>query len=99
MEIIFLQIRGETIKFASYLKKQTHMEEKSLIVDIENLESFLDKQNYTSILKDKKLELENLRKNEIKGHITKLRIQWLKDGEKPTSFFVIWKIRILLKKQ
>ena len=85
--MIFLRIRGETIKFASYLKKQTHMEEKSLIVDIENLESLSDKQNYTSILEDKKLEVENLRKNKIKGHITRSRIQWLKDGKKPTSFF------------
>ena len=41
-EMICLRIRGETIKFASYLKKQTHMEEKSLIVDIENLESLSD---------------------------------------------------------
>ena len=37
LEIIFLQIRGETIKFVRYLKKQHHMEEKSLIVDIEIL--------------------------------------------------------------
>ena len=54
------------------MKKETHMEEKSLVVDIENLESLSDKQNYTSILEDKKLELENLRKNKIKGHITRL---------------------------
>ena len=50
------------------------MEEKSLIVDIENLESLSDKQNYTSIPEDKKLELENLRKNNIEGHITRSRI-------------------------
>ena len=62
LEMIFLGIRGETIKFASYLKKQSHMEEKSLIVDIENLESLSDKQNYTSILEDKKLELEKFKK-------------------------------------
>ena len=84
LEVIFLQIRGETIKFASYLKKQHHIEEKSMIVDIEYLESLSDKQNHTSILEDEKFKFEDLRKNQIKGHIT--RIQWLKDGEKPIFF-------------
>ena len=58
-----------------------------MTVDIENLESLSAKQNYTSLLEDKKMELENLRKIKIKDHITRSRIQWLKDGEKLTSFF------------
>ena len=64
------------------------MEEKSLIVDIENLKSLSAKQNYTSLLEDKKMELENLIKNKIRDHIARSQIQWLKDGKKLTSFFL-----------
>ena len=39
------------------------------------------------LLDDKKAELESIRKEKIKGYITRARIQWLDQGEKPTSFF------------
>ena len=35
----------------------------------------------------RKLNLKSIRKDKIKGHITRARIQWLGQGEKPTSFF------------
>ena len=38
LELLFLAIGGETIKFSSYLKKQRNKTETQLITDIENLE-------------------------------------------------------------
>ena len=61
LEMIFLQIWGETIKFASFLKKETNLKEEELIRDIEEGE----KLNITSdvhfdVLSDKKAELEKI---------------------------------------
>ena len=41
----------------------------------------------SQLLEDKKLELENLRKETLKGSLVRSRIQWLSKGEKPTYFF------------
>ena len=86
LEMLFLRIRGETIKFSSYLNKKQKLLEKNLKNDIDWLESNSNQSNI-SLLEDKKTELENIRKDKIKGYITRARIQWLDQGEKPTSFF------------
>ena len=87
LEMLFLRIRGETIKFASTLKKKQNSHEKTLLQDISNLETTAMGQSNSSLLEDKKIELENLRKEKVRGHITRARLQWLNEGEKPTSFF------------
>ena len=87
LEILFLRIRGETIKFASFLKKTQRNQEKNLLQDIAHLENTPQGQFNLTLLEDKKSELENLRKEKIKGQMTRARLQWLNEGEKPTSFF------------
>ena len=39
LELLFLRIRGESIKFASVLKKRMNNREKQLIADIETIEA------------------------------------------------------------
>ena len=39
------------------------------------------------LLEDKKLQLEKLRKEKIKGQMIRARLQWLNDGEKSSNFF------------
>ena len=39
------------------------------------------------LLAGKQEELENIRKQKVKGFITRTRLQWLDEGEKPTSYF------------
>ena len=73
LELLFLAIRGETIKFFSYLKKQRSKTETRLITDVENLEKLA----IDSILSDKKAELKNLRECKIRGEQVRSRIQWL----------------------
>ena len=83
--MLFLRIRGDTIKYASSLKKNNKTKEDQLLKDIAYLESQLD--NNYQLLMDKQLELENLRKIEVDGEQIRSRHQWLKEGEKPSKFF------------
>ena len=68
LEVLILRIRGETIKFASCLKKQTDIKEKELPKDIEYLESRTNTSNPNlQLLSDKKVELQKIREYKIKG--------------------------------
>ena len=88
LELLFLRIRGETIKFASVLKKQTNNREKQLIADIESIESDENLRCiHSNLLTDKKSELRNLRESKVKGEAIRSRAQGLMKGEKPSSFF------------
>ena len=87
-ETLLMRIRGETIKYASVLKKSNNRKEISLIKDIENLESMEESGwNNTNLLESKKQELQDLRKNKISGQALRAKAQWLNNGEKPSKFF------------
>ena len=86
LEVLLLQIRGETIRYSSLLKKRTKEKEESLIVEINNMEQnpqLLDSEE----LLLKKNELETIRDNKLVGHMLRARAQWLSEGEKPTKYF------------
>lgn len=38
-------------------------------------------------LENKKKELENIRKDKMKGKLVRSRVQWIEEGEKPTKYF------------
>ena len=71
LEILLLKIRGETIKFASALKKQSNELELKLETDIEDLEKNCFPGTIEKLY-DKQQELQNIREN---------KIQAIKDGE------------------
>ena len=81
LELPFLKIRGETIKFSPIQKKSQLREEKHLITDIEQLESTGSVS--LQLLLDKKAMLETIREERIQGQMIRSRIQWLHEGEKP----------------
>ena len=86
--MLFMRIRGETIKFATTLKKENKIREKTLLEDIDHLERIQDETGTNSkLMEDKKLELQKLRENRIKGQMVRSHLQWLDQGEKPTNFF------------
>ena len=88
LEMLFMCIRGETIKFVTYLKKKNNKEDKRLSDDIELLESIQDPTGTNSkLLEDKRLKLQKLRENKVKGQMVRAHLQWLDQGEKPTTFF------------
>ena len=81
--MLLLRIRGETIKFATFAKKQNIS--KELIKDMEYLERNIEYQPHNlNLLSDKKADLEKLRESKIK---VRSRIQWLSEGEKPSKTF------------
>ena len=83
-----VRIRGETIKFAAFAKKQNISKDKELIKDIEYLERNIECQPHNlNLLSDKKADLEKFRESKIKGEQVRSRIQWLSEGEKPSKTF------------
>ena len=59
-----------------------------VLQDNENIETI-------EIIKNLKDDLENIRKDKIKGMITRSKVQWLEEGEKPSIFFLLlWKRKI-----
>ena len=74
------------ISYSSYKKKVKEKQEKDLRNEILILEEKVD-EGSIQILENKKCELENIRKEKIKGKIIRSRIQWVEEGEKPTSYF------------
>ena len=86
LETLLLQIRGETMKFASALKKRNLKREIDLKKEIESLENNDGSIDYPE-LDIKKRELESLRKEKLKGIMIRSRAQWLSEGEKPSKYF------------
>ena len=86
LEMLLLRIRGETIKFASYRKKQDKKLEEGLKYEINILENSQNP-DISDILEQKKKELENLRQKIAVGSAVRARTQWLSEGEKPSKFF------------
>ena len=74
LEILFLRIRGETIKFSTTRKKLRTQLENTLLNDIETLEASESQLN-TELLEDQKKELEDIRNNKLKGYMVRSRLQ------------------------
>ena len=84
--MLLLRIRGETIKFASYRKKQDTKLEDGLKYEINILETSQNP-DISDILEQKKKELENLRQKIAEGSAVRARTQWLNEREKPSKYF------------
>ena len=94
LETILMMIRGETIKYSSYKKKNNEKEEKHLENEIQLLEqSVMNNLNEASAddiktLDDKRNLLVELRKVKIEGTILRSRCRYEDLGEKPSSYFL-----------
>ena len=84
LETLLMEIRGKCISFSSYLAKRNRINEKNLIDDIKVLE---ENTTNSELLIAKKAELEELRKQKIKGSIIRSKANWIENGEKPTKYF------------
>ena len=88
LETLLMEIRGKTLSFSAYKKKQREQQEKKLIADIETLENNQNVELDT--VETKKIELENIRKEKLQGIIIRSRVKWAEEGEKPTRYFCIF---------
>ena len=85
LEVLLLKIRGETIKFASRLKKKEQNFKISLEKKIEELEAVCNEENLNELI-NKKESLVKLCAKELEASKIRSRVTWLKDGEKPSKF-------------
>lgn len=84
-EVLLMEIRGKTISYASYKKKQEENKELKLLQEIENLEKELNI-NY-DILEGKRKELYDLRQKKMEGVKIRSRAKWITEGEKVSKYF------------
>ena len=82
-----VRLRGETVKYSTFVKRESTKTEHRLIKEIAVLEERSDLVMNLELLNDKKTELEEIREIKLKGHMIRSRIEWLNEGEKPTKFF------------
>ena len=88
LEMLFLRIRGETVRYSSTKNKLEVSHESELLSDIEKLENEEDRADSESKINKKQYELLEIRENKMKGHYVRSRVQWLLDGENPPNFSV-----------
>ena len=79
------RIRGETIKFASHIKKKEKLEECKLIEILKNLEN-ASPPNIPK-LEDTKSKLKAIRELTVKGSLIQSRVKNNLHYEKPTKYF------------
>ena len=86
LEMLLLNIRGNTIKYSSKLKKQSNEKEDKLIKEIKYLEGMSNNDN-ANLITSKKDELEELQEVKSRGFMIRSRVQDIQMNEKPTKFF------------
>ena len=86
LDALLMKIRGKTISFASYKRKNSDRIEKQLIQEISEIEKSFNESKIDS-LEQKRDELNSIRNNKLQGSMIRSRAQWIADGEKPTKFF------------
>ena len=88
LETLLMEIRGKTISYSSYIKKQKIQRENLLSEEINRLEQTLN-EDTINLLNTKKNELENIRKERLKGAFIRFRAKWIEEGKNPQNTFVI----------
>lgn len=88
-ETIKLNIRGETIKYSSWKKKERTKRMKDLESEITRLEQseFANAEETLKFLEDKKSELDKLIHFKTKGAMIRSRARYYEEGEKNSKYF------------
>ena len=94
LETLLLMIRGNTIKYSSFKKKQQQQEEIRLEKEIKILEDEVNRnfnnmsEEKLNILENKKTTLNDIQKEKIEGMMLRSRTRYEDLGEKPTKYFL-----------
>ena len=87
LDTLLMEIRGKTIAYSSYKKKESEKVENELITEIQDLEDKLNENGNIDLLQTKKEELQSIRKNKIDGMIIRSKTQWSLEGERNYKYF------------
>jgi exonuclease III len=106
-EMLLIEIRGESIAYATKRKKDMDKVENELYNNICELELDLSKvsndeektNEIATSLKLKKIELENLRCKKLSGTFIRSKARWIEHGEKPTKYFLNLEKRNFINKK
>ena len=94
LEMLLLELKGLTISYASFKKKEADKEERELISDIDKLSKNLTSNNLASF--DRKThQLKELRKAKLKGNIIRSKAKWVTEGKNQPNISAAWKKEIL----
>ena len=87
LETLLMEIRGKTISYSAFKNKEKHEMEKNthLEDEIKLLEENINNMNLEQ-LETKKHELEELRKEKLKGHYVRSKAKWIEEGGKPRKY-------------
>ena len=83
-----MEIRGKTISYSSYIKKQTNIEEKRLLEELEELGK-IDNPSDENLrqIDTVKDNLLNIRNKRMEGVAIRTKTKWIDKGEKATRYF------------
>lgn len=86
LEVLLMEIRGESISHSAFVKKSRNNKEKDLMAQIQGLE---EKESEIDISHIEELhkELETIRLEKLKGAMIRSKVKWIDEGEKPTEYF------------
>ena len=84
-EVLLMEIRGKTISYSTFKKKNEKIKENQLIHEIENLQNDLRDENIATL--EFKSELEILRKTYLEGMIIRSKAQYIEEGERNSKYF------------
>ena len=87
LETLLMEIRGKSISYSSYVKKKKMEKETKLMDEISRLESNID-EHHIENLNSKQRELEEVRKEKLKGAFIRSRAKWVEEGENHQNIFV-----------
>ena len=86
LDVLLMELRGQSISYGSFKKKQRNNQEKEIISKITILESNINENNVEEL--DKlKTELYDIRQEKLKGNIIRSRAEYIDKGEKTTKYF------------
>ena len=91
LDTLLMKIRSITIPYASHKKKSKNEKRENIEKELIALQLLHQNDTGDITLENKiqelNIELENIRKEELKGIIIRARTRWIENGEKPTKYF------------
>lgn len=72
-----MEIRGITISYSYFKKKERESKEKSSLKEIDKLES--EENISLHAVEEKRLLLENIRKEKMEGHMIRGKARWVEE--------------------
>ncbi|MCU7801037.1 MAG: reverse transcriptase family protein, partial [gamma proteobacterium symbiont of Lucinoma myriamae] len=84
-DVLLMEIRGKTISYASFKKRQGENKETKLMEEIEKIEKHLNINH--ELLDSKRKELYEIRQKKLEGVKMRSKAKWIDDGEKVTKYF------------